>query len=64
MTKKDKDEAARQLSESKRDLERLEQEIAPFVKKRPQRRPTTAGQWQDSRVVSRPAGVRRQSASS
>lgn len=43
------------LAAAKRDLRRLQEEIAPFVKKRDRRRPTTAGQWQNTRDVTRRA---------
>jgi len=43
---KKKDE--QRLEESARDFERLEAEIAPFLKKRDRKRRTTAGQWQNT----------------
>jgi hypothetical protein len=42
-------DAKRRLAEAQRDLRRLNQEIAPFVKPRDRRDYTTAGQWRDTR---------------
>lgn len=49
-----KNEADR-LAAAKRDLRRLQEEIAPFVKKRDRRRATTAGRWENTRGVTRRA---------
>ena len=59
MSKDDDNNAGgERLAEAERDLQRMQEEIAPFARKRPLRRPTTAGQWQDSRgVVTRDAGT-------
>lgn len=49
-----KNEADR-LAAAKRDLRRLQEEIAPFVKKRDRRRATTAGRWENTQGVTRRA---------
>lgn len=37
------------LKDAERDFRRLEEEVAPFLKKRNRKRTTTAGQWQITR---------------
>lgn len=47
--------AAERLSRARRNLRRIEREIEPFRKPRRLRRPTTAGQWRDSKSILRSA---------
>jgi hypothetical protein len=43
--------ADERLANAKLDLQRMKEEIAPFVKERDRRQYSTAGQWQDTRRV-------------